>query len=107
MVFCVTFWNMYTGCVLRNKVEVFRVFRLTLFCTRVQIRFLRSDIKSILGFQFYGLRFKDQTNLFKVPKIYKNYQNHVPTKHGVIWLILKVIKIRDQVMRSQVIMLRF
>ena len=45
--------------------------------------------------------------LFKVTKINKKHQNHTFTNHGVIWKILKLIKIRDLGMEFDIFVLRF
>ena len=90
-VFCVMFENMYRRCGVYFEGAFF--------------------VKSFENLVFEDFNFK--IRYFNVKMIYsksqkgKNFQNHVPTNRGVIWAILKLIKIRDQGMELVIFVLCF
>ena len=60
----------------------------------------------LTNFNFIAQGFYSKRFLKSLKKLQK-HQNHTFTNHGVIWAILKLIKIHDQGMENDFFMLRF
>ena len=93
---------------LKNKGVFFLFLILALFVKSLETWFLRDRIFN----QFWSfLNLRSNISMSKrslrSPKITKTVQNHILTKHGVIWWILKLAKICDQGMDIHFFMLRF